>query len=557
MLTQPVNIWLQVGLKISGAIGVAILVVACTYHYLFPKGKIINRTKITLLDESSLDHRLVAQTDTGKVLGYRHPKGVLRYSSIPFAAPPVGKQRFQPPQPISPWSGVLDTRKPGPSCIQRVTKDNEASLHTQSEDCLSLTVTTPNLDNAKRPVIVWLHGGGLTAGGNHHSTYDGANFSARGDVVFVNVQYRLGILGWLDVSSLGEDDVQQSSQTGQLDVIAGLDWVQRNITQFGGDPNNVTLMGESAGSHLAVSLLLHAEAQSLFDKVILQSGVHSVWQIPVDRHELLQLVLKQANVDSLAGLRQVDAKTIQNIETQIKQFALSKGLADPMPWYSIRGITNQDFERAAHNGKPVLHGTLKDEYHLFILSYSGQAPHRQFADAYLGGLGLDSSQIDTLVTQIKQSLPHRQEHDLLVDLASAIHMHYPHSIVSEQYGAIAPVYTYLIDWAAPNFPELGAMHGLDLPLVFGNFDAWSWALGRTPPQPLSNDIQDAWIAFARTGNPNHDNLPTWPVYDKENRSTMQFGDTYQVISDPLEWVRGVGATIDNLPQFTMGNTMTP
>lgn len=541
-------------LKIVSAIGIPILALSLAYLYLFPKGNVIKQATTQWLDETAVDHRLVATTDVGKVLGYRHKTGVLRYVSIPFASPPVGDRRFQPPQPVSPWTGVLDRRKAGPSCIQRVTNADEASQWIQSEDCLSLTITTPNLDNAKRPVIVWIHGGGLAAGGNHHSTYDGTNFVTRGDIVFVNVQYRLGMLGWLDVSSLGGNDVQQSGLNGQLDVLAGLEWVQRNIDQFGGDPNNVTLMGESAGAYLVASLLPMPAAQPLFTKAILQSGVYDVWDIPVDRHGLLEQVLERAHVDSLAGLRQLDAQTIQTLETDIHGFVLSQGFPDPMPWYGPRGLTHGDFKRAALHGKPVLHGTLKHEYHLMVLAYQGDNPHRQLADGYLGNLGLDDTQINTLVNQIKQALPDRSENDLLVDLASAIHMHYPHAIISEHYGSQAPVYTYLIDWISPNFPELGAIHGLSLPLVFGNFKAWSWAVGNTPPFALSNNMQDAWIAFARTGNPSHGNIPEWPVYDHNLRLTMRFGDTCAVVSDPLKWVRELGPTLNRLLSQETGVT---
>ena len=552
------NIGAVVGATVAGA---TIIGAGVWFYWLQTTNTKVLALAPTVFLETA-DDSLVATTDAGRVLGYRHKKGVLRYARIPFAAPPVGVLRFQPPQPVLPWSKVLDVRQPGPSCIQRTTRNSEPSQRQQSEDCLSLTVTTPSLEAANRPVIVWMHGGGLVAGSNGHSTYDGANFAARGDLVFVNVQYRLGSLGWLDVSSLGkdnvsslgednvssleEDNVQQSSVNGQLDVLASLAWVQRNIDQFGGDPNNVTLMGESAGSFLVASLLSMPEAQPLFDKAILQSGVYNVWDIPVDRSGLLQRVLEQANVDSLEGLRQVDARVMQTLETDIYQFVRSQNFPSPMPWYSPRDITRETLEHSALNGKPILHGTLSQEHHSLLLSYTGNNPHGQIAQGLLGNLGLEAAQIDRLVAQIKPSLPDRSDQDLLVDLATAIHMHYPHAILSEQYATNAPVYSYLIDWAAPNFPELGAIHGLDLPLVFGNFDAWSWALGDNPPQELSDTMQAAWIAFAKTGNPNHATIPDWPLYEPEKRATMQFGETPEVVSDPLGWVRDLGPVMDDM-----------
>ncbi|WP_215618750.1 carboxylesterase/lipase family protein [Leptothoe kymatousa] len=508
-----------------------------------PNKQVVKQAPVTFLENAV--GQPVAHTTAGDVLGYTHATGVLRFARIPFAAPPIDHLRFLPPQPVAPWQGILDARQPGPICIQRFTATNKKHPAGQSEDCLSLTVTTPKLDQAKRPVIVWLHGGGLANGGNHDATYDGANFVTRGDVVFVNVQYRLGALGWLDVSPLGDEHVKQSKQNGQLDVIAALNWVQRNIAQFGGDPNNVTLMGESAGAYLAASLLLLPEAEPLFHKAILQSGVYDAWEIPADRQELLQRVLTKAKATTLEELQQVSAKTLQTIEQDIYQYGRSKGWPDPMPWYSLQGITSDAFAAAAHQGKPVLHGTLKHEYHLFLLSYGKNNPHGQIVNGFLKILGLNNQQIQQLIEQIQPFSPDRSQQDLRVDLISAIYMHYPHAMFAENYRH-APTYSYLIDWAAPQYPELGAIHALDLPLVFGNFDNWTWALGDTHPEELSHKMQNAWIAFAKTANPNHSDIPSWPTYGQSQRATMVFGETTKVVEDPLSWVRDLGPILDTM-----------
>lgn len=507
------------------------------------QGGIVQRASTTFLENADGDP--VAYTDAGPVLGYGHEAGVLRFSRIPFAAPPIGHLRFLPPHPVAPWTQILDTRQPGPICIQQVTQGNKHYPAGQSEDCLSLAVTTPNLDNAKRPVIVWLHGGGLASGGNHDATYDGANFVSRGDVVFVNVQYRLGALGWLDVSPLGGEDVQQSHRNGQLDVVASLEWVQRNIEQFGGDPNNITLMGESAGAYLTASLLLLPETQPLFHKAILQSGVYDAWEMQADRRELLQRVLIKARATTLRDLQQASPQKLQQIEEDIYWFGRSKGWPAPKPWYGPQGITGDAFAAAARQGKPILHGTLKHEFHLFLLSYGNNNAYGQIVDGFLKSLGLSDFQIEQLVTQIQPSLPERSRPDLLVDLISAIYMHYPHAMLAENYKD-APVYSYLIDWAAPNFPKLGAIHGLDVPLVFGNFESWAWALGDNPPQELSRNMQDAWIAFAKTGNPSQPGIPSWPAYTENNRATLVFSEDTTVVDDPLGWVRELGPVIDGM-----------
>jgi len=510
-------------------------------------GKIIERMPISILDESVVDKSFVAETQSGDVLGYRHERGVIQFASIPFAAPPIGTLRFQPPTSVAPWEGVLDTREMGPSCIQEVSFLDGASLRDQSEDCLWLTLTTPQIDEEKRPVVVWIHGGALTQGGSGDPTYDGTTFSARGDLVIVNLQYRLGVLGWLDLSELGGEGFKDSKINGQLDVLAGLEWVQRNISNFGGDPENVTIMGESAGGYLVASLLRLPEAQHLFHKAILQSGVYDVWDLPVERQEMTRWVMKAVNATSLEELLQIDGQTIQRAQESATELALSKGLAISMAWFGFRGVTQEDFVRAAGYGKPILHGTLKDEYHLLTLLYEDDEPHKLVAYGHFGNLGLDNAQIDALVARFSHALPDREIKDVYVDITTAAGMHYPHILLSEAYSNRAPVYTYLIDWRTPVYPELGAYHSLDLPIVFGNFTpVGPWDLGDNPPVQLSKDMQDAWIAFARNGNPSHKNIPEWPVHDIENRYTMKFGDTYQVLKDPLAWVRDLGTEIDRI-----------
>lgn len=501
----------------------------------------------TIISETSADGELVVTTENGKVQGYQHDKGFIRFASIPFAAPPIDELRFQPPQAVEPWSGVLDSREAGPSCLQKTTLlSDDPALRYQSEDCLGLVLSTPKLDEKKRPVIVWVHGGGLTVGGANEATTDGANFTARGDVVFVSLQYRLGTLGWLDVAHLGGKEVEHSAFNGQLDVVAGLEWVHNNIERFGGDSNNVTVMGESAGAFLIASLLMRPEADEFYNKLILQSGVIEVWELPVDRRNFSDTLMDEMNLKTLADLQALDLIAMREFESNSYKVASARGFPDPMPWYGHRGITADHIAEAAAKNKPILHGTLQNEYHLFLIGYDGDDKTQQLTDAILGALDIDRGQVSELVERVKPYLPHRSDTDLAVDVVSAIFMHYPHSIVSERYGASVPVYTYLIDYVASEIPEWGAFHALDLPIVFGTLDTWSFAFGDQLPHQLSDDMQDAWIAFARTGNPNHGNIPVWPAYDQRDRSTLVFGDNTHLAKDPLAWVRPLAQVVDSM-----------
>ncbi len=187
------------------------------------------------VDAETIDPALIADTGAGRVAGSRHPAGPVQFRSIPFAKAPVGDLRWAAPRPAESWSGALDARRPAPRCLQPMSFAGKWPGG-QSEDCLWLSVWTPAVDGEARPVVVWVHGGGLWFGGAGETVYDGGFIAARGDVVVVNVQYRLGIFGWLDLSHLGGPEVAHSGVNGELDVLLALHWVQDNIAGFGGDP---------------------------------------------------------------------------------------------------------------------------------------------------------------------------------------------------------------------------------------------------------------------------------------------------------------------------------
>lgn len=417
----------------------------------------------------------------------------------------------------------------------------------QSEDCLLLSVTTPAVDDARRPVIVWIHGGGLFMHSADYPLYDGATFAERGDVLFVNIQYRLGTLGWLDVSHLGGDEVKDSAINGLLDQVAALDWVSRNIANFGGDPDNVTIMGESAGGY-AVSLLVQLpEAAPFFHKAIIQSGVFDPWTSVITKREVVDKFMEIAEADTLEALRAKSTKQLRQAEDALHKVATDElGAPDGMIFYQPP-MTKDDLRRAGESGKPVLHGTTAQEYHFFAwLMQGGKDKYRTLAYGIFGGAGLGPEQVDELVEFMKEAMPERDEKDLYVDAATAAYMHYPHLLVSEEYGANAPVYTYLFDWSSPTLPELGAAHAFDLPFFFGNLDAWSLLIGKNPPEQLWHEMQDAVVAFARTGDPNHAGLPDWPAYDNDTRSTMRFGENSGIIEDPMPWLPEFVAKLETM-----------
>lgn len=500
-------------------------------------------TRVTILDnanwqmlsESDIDSDYVVETDAGKVQGFQQQAGVVRFAAIPFAAPPTAALRFRPPQAIAPWQGILDSREFGPSCIQ----PGGGDLTVQSEDCLWLTVNTPALDAAKRPVVVWIHGGGFSEGGNREAVYDAANVVRRGELVFVNLQYRLGTLGWLDFAHLAGEDRGTEMSNGSLDQLMGLKWVARNIAKFGGDPNNITLMGESAGS-ISVGALLRSDAAApYFQRAIMQSFVHEPLTDLWSRKQVSDLYRQVANADSLAALQQLPAGQLRALQQRFAG-ALEKQHYFESAAYAPTTLTEADIVRAAARGKPVFHGITRSEYHYF--AGMDPAQYRGFAEGLLQLEGLSVSQIARLVERLGRETPQRATTDLYVDVLTNLYTYYPHHRFSQLYGQSAPVYHYLFDLPLPDSPGTGAIHGQDLPYTFANLAApgWQWAVdkNRQLAQRVAFELQDAVIAFARTGTPAHGGLPDWPSFQSLPGS-MRFGEESELMDNHAPWIQSL------------------
>ena len=355
----------------------------------------------------------------------------------------------------------------------------------------------------------------------------------------------------MDVSRLGGPEIAASATHGLLDQIAGLEWVKRNIAQFGGDPDNVTLMGESASAFDVATLLVNPDpaVSELFHKVILQSGVFNAGIDLVSREQGLEAYLKLVGVNSLDELRDKSAEEIQAAETAMWDESEKIGTTDPWVFYVPTPNATRDLlERAAQQGKPILHGTTRDEYHLFLIFGDSLEDAQQVAYGTLKTVGFDRNATDQLFAFLQGVLPGRSEVDLYADVATYVIARYPHAILSEVYSPQAPIYTYLFDWKSTARPELGAFHALELPVLFGTYDAWSFAIDtdNNPPHKLTADMQDAWAAFARTGNPSHSGLPDWPAYDNQRKATMRLDNNSELVEDPFPWMPEFIALMESL-----------
>jgi para-nitrobenzyl esterase len=504
------------------------------------------------------DGDAVAITRSGRVAGYIR-KGVFTFKGIPYAENSAGPNRFMPPVKAKSWEGVRSSRQYGYVAPQGPragwANDEEAFMFNwddgvQSEDCLRVNVWTPAVgDGKKRPVMVWLHGGGYTAGsGQELRSYDGENLARRGDVVVVSLNHRLNAFGYLDLSKFG-DQYASSSNVGMLDIVAALEWVRDNIQNFGGDPRLVTIFGQSGGGGKVSTLMAMPAAKGLFHRAIVESG--SILQgIPQDHAQKL--------TDAVVSELGLTAATIEQIQTLPHQqilTAVDKVLRERRP--KVAGIPN--FRRISPllgfgpvvDGKilpnhpfdpgapsisadiPMIIGTTLNEFVTAINHPEFEAMSE--ADLETRVRGTYGAKAMSVIDAFRQRTPRAKPFDLWSRIAasgvrgSAIEQA---RLKAAQGGA--PAYLYWFTWQTPILSgRPRAFHCAEIAFVFDNTDRCeAMTGGGAEARALAGKMCDAWIQFARTGSPNHPRLPRWPAFSPETLATMIFGDPVRVEMNP-------------------------
>ncbi len=483
-----------------------------------------------------MTQQLVVETRAGTVRGELRD-GVSIWKGIPYAAPPLGELRFRPPQPAVPWTGERDATKFGTVAAQ--SRDPAIAMMSgigerilSGEDCLSLNVFSPGADGAKRPVVVWIHGGAFIMGSGSTPLYHGQSFASRHDLVVVTINYRLGLFGLLYLGDLAPG--REEGNYALLDQIEALRWVKGNIAAFGGDPDQVTVMGESAGAISIGSLLAMPAARGLFHRAILQSGA-AVLSPPTreDMTAAARTVLADlgVTVDELASVPEARILAAQ------EKLSREKGLGAFAPY--VDGVTVPEQPIAAVRagaiaGIPLLLGSNRDEWTLFEV-FLGERTITPFEAPLRERLG---TTLDELLAVYQRERPGRTLQRAWVDLIGDVAFRIPAIRLAEaQSDHQRAVYMYRFDWASPALGgRLGAAHGLDLPFVWNRVDlpASKILLGEAAEsaQPLATQIHATWAAFIRSGDPNGGGLPVWPVYDRARRQTMLIDRTSTVVDDP-------------------------
>ncbi|AUX38926.1 carboxylesterase [Sorangium cellulosum] len=486
---------------------------------------------------------LVARTSLGDMQGTRHG-GVAQFRGVPYAAPPVGELRFAPPRRVSAWTGARDARQHGPIAPQRPSRLRAAMgdmpSAAQGEDCLTLTISAPAIDGGSRPVLVWLHGGAYMSGAGSLDWYDGAALARDGDVVVVGVNYRLGALGFLYHPGLSDGTL------GLLDIIAALTWVREHIAAFGGDPDRITIMGQSAGAHAILCLLTMPDARRLFRRAILQSAPAGLPPLSAatasergDRLLALLAIDRGHPPDVAARVKAEPAERFLEATGALARATARFGQVVPpfMPVIDHLADPARFLDSAAEGAGAarvdLIVGTTREEANAFFCDPSAQE-HDPDA-AQLAGRFAALAGHEDAIERYRQRRPGGRAVDLLSDLVTDYTFLFPSLRFAEAAAeAGARVWVYQFDWAPPGTP-FKACHCLELPFVFGNPHAWRGApmvqgAAAAELADLSAVIRGAWTGFARTGEPTA--CAPWPEYRAWDRQTMRFASVIGPVGDP-------------------------
>lgn len=489
--------------------------------------------------------KAIVQTESGKVGGYIE-NGMYIYKGIPYAK----AERFMAPVAPDKWEGIRSSRTYGPTCPQGKRMGWYSDEHAfafnwddgyPDENCLRVNIWTPGInDGKKRPVMVWLHGGGYSAGsGQELPSYDGTNLAKKGDVVVVTLNHRLNVLGFLDLSAFGEK-YAKSGNAGLLDLVAALQWVNKNIASFGGDASNVTIFGQSGGGGKVSTLLATPSAEGLFHKAIVQSGsmlrtMESKYSRRIGAAMVEELGLKPSEIDKIQKLPYetllaAGEKAITKVRAEADKEGVSSFIFGWAPTVEGDVLPTQPFDPQApaqSKNIPLMIGTTLHEFTTSTYVPAFRSATKEKAVEFLQKKY--GNRTEEFLKAFEKAYPNYQPIDLIdIDLIFRPSAVEQAKLKAAQQGA--PVYMYMFAWESPVLDGMfRSTHCMEIPFVFNNVVRHaSMTGGGAEAQALGEKMSNAWLNFARTGNPNAEDLPTWEPYTIEKGATMYFNNTSEI-----------------------------
>ena len=497
------------------------------------------------------DYNAVVETTAGKIRGFSR-SGIHTFKGVPYAGPTAGRARFMPPSKPVPWTGVRSSMAYGFVCPQEPrrgwARDELAWLFDwddgrPGEDCLHLNIWTPGLnDGRKRPVMVWLHGGGYTAGSSQEQPgYNGENLSRRGDVVVVSLNHRIGVLGFLNLAEFGEK-YASSANVGMLDVVSALEWVRDNVASFGGDPGNVTIFGQSGGGGKVGVIMAMPAAEGLFHKAVVQSGSLMRQLTPDQSTRLTAAVLAELQLNGSQSSSQSDRLLELPVERLVAAgVAAVRKVAPKIPpekasildWIGWQPTVDgkilpvHSFDPVApaiSADVPLMIGSCLNEFTMSILNPKLESLTDEELQARVAGKYGGGENSAHIIEVFRRGHPGATP----VVLWELITNDFRRLAVTQARRKAAqnaaPAYLYSFAWRSPVLDgRFRSFHCLDIPFVFYNTDVHaSMTGGGADARELSTKVSNAWINFARSGNPNHNGIPKWPAFEPNHGATMIF-----------------------------------
>jgi len=551
--------------------GLTSSVILCTTAIAQPPPQALPKTKSTASGCGSStviasDAATVAETNAGKIRGFKR-NGVYIFKGVPYGASTAGARRFMPPVKPEPWKEIRNALQYGRVCPNQDSAhfntdgknlanfDEDAFvLHrgaaatVPGEDCLRLNLWTQEINaSRKRPVMVYMHGGGFSGGSGHDLlSYNGESLARNHDVVVLTHNHRLNVYGYLNLGALGGEEYASSANVGMLDLVAVLEWVRDNIATFGGDPGRVTIFGQSGGGGKVLALMAMPAAKGLFHRAIVQSGPFLKSLSPDYSGRLAELVVAELGlsksqvselqlvpVDRLSGAA---AEAMKKMPRPMSFLRRTYGEYDWGPTVDGRILPRHPFDPGApeiSSDVPLLTGTNlhegvsgldRPDAHAMGVEELNRLVKDEFGD---GG--------QTIIDAYRRDYPKATPFDLYAIVAAASFRRpaFEQGIRKAALGA-APAYSYIYSWQTPVLDgRPGSFHACEIAFTFDNAAICDHYSGGAPEAfVLSKQISTAWVNFARTGNPNHDGLPHWPTYTAENQATMYFDTPCVVRNSP-------------------------
>jgi para-nitrobenzyl esterase len=484
----------------------------------------------------------VAETAYGKIRG-SVTEDIKIFKGIPYGGNTAGANRFMPPTKPAKWTGVRDALAYGPTAPQTVgTGRGKAGAPPESEDCLVLNVWTPSVSGGKRPVMVWLHGGGFSTGSGSSAINDGTSLAHTSDVVVVTINHRLNVLGSTYLGEAVGPDFALSGSVGILDIVAALQWVRENISHFGGDPNLVTIFGQSGGGRKVATLMAMPSAKGLFHRAIIESGAVLRLTTPEDAIHTTELLLGEL------GLKANQARELQNVPiakllaanaaVQQKITLREPGMTSGSPMVDGKALPSHPWDPAGpalSANIPLLIGWAHTEETL----YDRPTPEKLALDE--AGLKKRAAERvggdpDHVIAAFRKAHPEATPWDLWILIATD----HPRGAYTRELAKRkaaqngAPAFLYRFDWETPEGGgHMRSPHTIEIQFVFNNIKIAGPLISKMPEAyALAEKVSAAWVAFARTGNPRTAKLPKWPAYSAKSRDTMIFNNESRVEQDP-------------------------